>query len=137
MPALDPDAGVDFVGKPADYGQKVRDDYTEHDYHKPSDQVRPDWDLSGAREDLKLFLAVGYRVAQAGTFPEWKAGDEFKAKREAMLAAAAADSLPSMTAVNPTKPVNAAIPSTKSSDSAQSTKRTTRKNTCRWRDCFF
>ena len=28
VPALDPDEGVDYVGKPADYGQKVRDDYT-------------------------------------------------------------------------------------------------------------
>ena len=45
----------------------------------------PDWDLSGAREDLKVFLAVGYRVAQSSRFPEWKPGNEFRAKREAML----------------------------------------------------
>ena len=85
VPALDPDDGVDYVGKPADYGQKVRDDYTEHRYHKPSDVVLPDWDLSGAREDLKVFFAVGYRVAQANKYPEWKPGNEFRAKREAML----------------------------------------------------
>jgi|KBSSwiStaDraftv2_1062776.scaffolds.fasta_scaffold81648_2 Zn-dependent M28 family amino/carboxypeptidase len=85
VPALDPDSGIDFVGKPPDYGQKVRDNYTEHDYHQPSDIVRPDWDLSGAREDLKVFFAVGYRVAEADKMPEWKAGNEFKAKREAML----------------------------------------------------
>jgi Zn-dependent M28 family amino/carboxypeptidase len=90
VPALDPDEGVDFIGKPAGYSQKVRDDYTEHDYHKPSDQVKPDWDLSGAREDLKLFFAVGYRVAEADKFPEWKPGNEFKAKRDAMLSAGAA-----------------------------------------------
>jgi Zn-dependent M28 family amino/carboxypeptidase len=85
VPALDPDEGVDFVGKPADYGRKVREDYTEHRYHKPSDVVLPDWDLSGAGEDLKVFFAVGYRVAQAEKFPEWKPGSEFRAKREAML----------------------------------------------------
>ncbi len=28
VPALDPDDGVDYVGKPADYGQKLRDDCT-------------------------------------------------------------------------------------------------------------
>ena len=85
VPALDPDSGIDYVGKPADYGQKIRDNYTEHDYHQPSDIVRPDWDLSGAREDLKVFFAVGYRVAEADKMPEWKAGNEFKAKRDAML----------------------------------------------------
>jgi Zn-dependent M28 family amino/carboxypeptidase len=85
VPALDPDEGIEFVGKPANYGQQVRDDYTEHDYHKPSDVIKPDWDLSGAVEDLKVFFAVGYRVAQASTFPEWKPGNEFKATRDAML----------------------------------------------------
>jgi Zn-dependent M28 family amino/carboxypeptidase len=85
VPALDPDSGIDYVGKPSDYGQKVRDNYTEHDYHQPSDIVRPDWDLSGAREDLKIFFAVGYRVAEADKLPQWKPGNEFKAKRDAML----------------------------------------------------
>ena len=41
--------------------------------------------LSGAADDLQLLLAVGYRVAQAERYPEWKSGTEFKAKREAML----------------------------------------------------
>jgi Zn-dependent M28 family amino/carboxypeptidase len=85
VPALDPDAGVDFIGKPAGYGQKVRDDFTAHTYHQPSDVVKPDWDLSGAREDLMVFFAVGYRVAEADTFPEWKPGNEFKARRDGML----------------------------------------------------
>jgi Zn-dependent M28 family amino/carboxypeptidase len=85
VPALDPDEGIEYVGKPADYGRRMRDDYTEHRYHKPSDVVLPDWDLSGAREDLKVFFAIGYRVAQASKYPEWKPGNEFRAKREAML----------------------------------------------------
>jgi Zn-dependent M28 family amino/carboxypeptidase len=85
VPALDPDEGVEFVGKPPDYGQQVRAQYTEHDYHKPSDTVKPDWDLGGAREDLMVFFAVGYRVAEAARLPEWTAGNEFKAKRDAML----------------------------------------------------
>ncbi len=85
VPALDPDEGTDFVGKPAEYGKQVRDDYTEHDYHKPSDVIKADWDLSGAVEDLQVLFAVGYRVAQADKYPEWKPGNEFKATREAML----------------------------------------------------
>jgi Zn-dependent M28 family amino/carboxypeptidase len=85
VPALDPDEGVEYVGKPANFGEKVRNEYTERDYHKPSDVVKADWDLSGAREDLKVFFAVGYRVAEASRMPEWKPGNEFKAIREASL----------------------------------------------------
>ncbi len=85
VPALDPDEGVDFIGKPADYSLKVRDHYTTYDYHKPSDIVRPDWDMSGAREDLQVLFAVGYRVAEADKYPEWKPGNEFRALREEQL----------------------------------------------------
>ena len=85
VPALNPDSGVEFIGKPADYSQKVRDEWTEHTYHTPKDVITPEWDLTGAAEDLKLLLAVGYRVAQAAKYPEWKPGNEFKATRDAML----------------------------------------------------
>lgn len=85
VPAFDPDSGVNYVGKPAGYGKQKRDEYTEHDYHKPSDEVKPDWDLSGAVEDLRVYFEIGYRVAQGDRFPEWKPGTEFKAKRDAMM----------------------------------------------------
>ena len=85
VPALDPDEGVEFIGKPKEFGEQVRSQWTERDYHQPSDMVRPDWDLSGAREDLQVFFAVGYRVAEADKAPEWKAGNEFKARREEAL----------------------------------------------------
>ena len=87
VPALDPDEGVEFVGKPAEFGERVRGEWNERDYHQPSDIVRPDWDLSGAFEDLKVFFAVGYRVADADTMPAWKPGNEFKARRDEMLKA--------------------------------------------------
>jgi Zn-dependent M28 family amino/carboxypeptidase len=85
VPALDPDSGVEYIGKPADYGKQKRDYYTEHDYHKPSDEVKPDWDLSGAVDDLRVFFEVGDKVAQDPKFPEWKPGTEFKAKRDEMM----------------------------------------------------
>jgi len=88
VPAINAGGGVDFVGRPSDYGKKIRDDYIAHDYHKPSDQVRPDWDMSGAVEDLELFFRVGYEVAQGETFPAWKPGAEFEAQRLQMLSAA-------------------------------------------------
>jgi len=85
VPALDPEGGVDYIGKPPEYGKQVRDEWTEKRYHTPKDVVMPDWDLSGLNEDLRVYFAVGYRVAQADKIPEWKPGNEFRAKRDAML----------------------------------------------------
>jgi Zn-dependent M28 family amino/carboxypeptidase len=85
VPALASGGGIDYVGKDPDYGRKIKEAYTANDYHKPSDTVRPDWDMSGAAEDLQFYWMVGYRVAQAGKFPEWKPGTEFRALREAQL----------------------------------------------------
>ncbi|MBI3653732.1 MAG: M20/M25/M40 family metallo-hydrolase [Acidobacteria bacterium] len=89
VPALDPEAGIDFIGKPAGYGLQKRDEYTEKDYHNPSDEIKPDWDLSGAVEDTQLLFTVGYKVANTAKYPQWSPGTEFKAKREAMLKQAA------------------------------------------------
>jgi Zn-dependent M28 family amino/carboxypeptidase len=85
VPALYLKAGVEFIGKPPKYGEQKSEEYIARDYHKPSDEVKPDWDLSGAVEDLQLLFSVGYRVAQGDKFPEWKPGTEFKARRDAML----------------------------------------------------
>jgi hypothetical protein len=85
VPALYTDVGVEFIGKPAEYSQQKRDEYTNTDYHAPSDEVKPDWDLAGAVEDAQLLYTVGYRVANAEKYPEWKPGNEFRAKREEML----------------------------------------------------
>jgi Zn-dependent M28 family amino/carboxypeptidase len=85
VPALDIDAGIDYIGKPAGYGIQKRDEYTKDNYHQPSDEVKPDWDLSGAVEDTRVLFRVGYAVAQADALPQWKAGTEFKAKRDSMM----------------------------------------------------
>ena len=66
-------------------GSLRADEYDLKDYHQPSDEVKPDWDLSGAVQDVDLLFEVGYEVANTDKFPEWKSGNEFKPKRDAML----------------------------------------------------
>jgi Zn-dependent M28 family amino/carboxypeptidase len=85
VPALTVDEGTEFVGKPAAFSEQVRAKWTAEVYHKPSDEVTPEWDLSGLAEDVQLLFAVGYRVAQADTYPAWSPGNEFKAIRDAQL----------------------------------------------------
>ncbi|WP_034256573.1 M28 family metallopeptidase [Adhaeribacter aquaticus] len=81
VPALYAESGTESVDKGADYMEKKAAEYTENNYHKVTDEVNPDWDLSGAVEDLQLYFMVGYDVLQGNKWPQWKPGTEFKAKR--------------------------------------------------------
>jgi Zn-dependent M28 family amino/carboxypeptidase len=85
VPALYAKSGLNYVGQPEDYGRRRRDEYIANDYHKPSDQIKPDWDLSGALEDMRMLFRVGLIVADADRIPQWKKGSEFKARRDAMM----------------------------------------------------
>jgi Zn-dependent M28 family amino/carboxypeptidase len=88
VPALDIDAGVNYVGKDSTYGMKKRDEYTQHDYHQPSDEVKTDWDMSGAVDDTRVLFKVGYVVASTEAAPQWKPGTEFKARRDSTMGTA-------------------------------------------------
>jgi Zn-dependent M28 family amino/carboxypeptidase len=92
VPAFYADTGSEYIGKDPDFAKKKDEEYTNNDYHKPSDEIKPDWDLSGAVEDAQFLLAVGYRIAQGDKYPEWKQGTEFKARRDESLKAAAGPS---------------------------------------------
>ena len=85
VPALYIQGGIDFIGKPKEFGLEKAREYTEQDYHKVTDTIKPGWDLSGAVEDLRLLLQTGWTVAEEKHWPEWKDGSEFKARRDAQL----------------------------------------------------
>ncbi|MBN8878857.1 MAG: M20/M25/M40 family metallo-hydrolase [Sphingobacteriales bacterium] len=83
IPALYTESGIDVIGKGKAFGEAKKDEYTEKNYHRPSDEYTPDkWVLDGAIDDLKLFFQVGKRLAFTEKWPEWKQGSEFKALRE-------------------------------------------------------
>jgi Zn-dependent M28 family amino/carboxypeptidase len=85
VPALYTETGVKYIGKDPNFAKTKRDEYEKNDYHNFTDEVKPDWDLSGAVEDAQLLFAIGYNVLQGERFPEWKPGTEFKQKREESL----------------------------------------------------
>jgi len=86
VPAFYSDTGVDYIGKPAGYGEEKRKEYVAEHYHKPSDEVDPAWDLTGAVQDVQWLYEIGRRVAESDDWPQWKEGVEFKAVRESSLA---------------------------------------------------
>ena len=81
VPALYLDDGIEYLGKPPGYGEAKRREYTERRYHKPQDEVLPEWDLGGAVEALALLYRVGWRVANEPRWPQWKPGSEFRKLR--------------------------------------------------------
>jgi len=86
VPAAHLDTGVDFVGRPAGWGEKTINQWEATDYHQPSDEYRDWWDLSGAVEDVQLNFYLGLSVANADRMPSWNKGDEFEAVRKKALA---------------------------------------------------
>jgi Zn-dependent M28 family amino/carboxypeptidase len=96
VPSIYADDGSDVIGKPG-YGEAKRATYTANDYHKPSDEIHSDWDLSGTVDDTQAMFELGALVANRSAWPTWKDGSEFKAKREAMLKSAAETAPPAET----------------------------------------
>jgi Zn-dependent M28 family amino/carboxypeptidase len=86
VPALFVRSGIDLIGKPPGTGKAMVRDYYANVYHKQVDEYRPEWDVSGSIEDLKLLFEVGAGVAQDGGWPNWYEGNEFRAARDASAA---------------------------------------------------
>ena len=82
IPAFYADPGIEYLDKPEGYGIVKREEYTANDYHKVSDEVKPDWDLSGAIEDLMFMYELGSTLAASDAWPEWSPTSEFRAVRE-------------------------------------------------------
>ena len=83
VPALYAESGEDNIEHGREWGAAQAQDYTDNRYHAPSDEYDPDWDLSGAAEDIRMYFQIGNQLANESTFPEWFDGNEFKAARDA------------------------------------------------------
>jgi Zn-dependent M28 family amino/carboxypeptidase len=88
VPAAYLESGVEVVGKPAGWGAAQHAKYEETDYHQPSDELRADWDFTGAVEDAQLLFYLGVKVAEGKNMPSWNPGDEFEGARKQALAEA-------------------------------------------------
>jgi Zn-dependent M28 family amino/carboxypeptidase len=83
VPVLYAGSGTDLVNGGAERSRALSDAYLATRYHKPDDEIQPDWNLSGAQQDLRLLYAVGRGVADSDAWPAWSASSEFRAARTA------------------------------------------------------
>ena len=85
VPAYYAESGTLFEGESPEFGEKLIENYIANDYHKPSDEVKPEWTFEGAAQDAAFLFEVGRRIANSDTWPTWRPGNEFKSRRDAML----------------------------------------------------
>ena len=81
VPAMYLDTGTDFVDRPPTWGREQQNHYTEVNYHQPSDEYDPSWNLDGMISDALLGYWTGLAIANADDMPSWVPGDEFEAAR--------------------------------------------------------
>ena len=86
VPSAYLEAGTDVRNRPPGWGRDQRQAWEDAHYHQPSDDLTPEWDLSGAIEDAQLLFMLGLKVANAPLAPTWRPGDEFESARKKALA---------------------------------------------------
>jgi hypothetical protein len=57
--------------------RKQQQAYNTTDYHQPSDEFNPEWDFSGAVDDMKLLAELAWRIAAEQEMPRYNEGDQF------------------------------------------------------------
>ena len=86
VPMLYADSGVDFREGGLAAGRAFSADYTEHRYHKPTDEFNEAWVLDGMTETVEILYHTGALMAYSDEWPNWYEGNEFKALRDAQRA---------------------------------------------------
>ena len=86
VPAMYFGRSTDYIGKPAGWGRTQEEEWVEHIYHQPSDEITDEWVFDGMVEDATLGFYAGWLISQADAMPTWNKGDEFEAARKKALA---------------------------------------------------
>jgi Zn-dependent M28 family amino/carboxypeptidase len=81
VPAMYLDTGTEFVDRPPEWGREQQDHFTMVNYHQPTDEYDPSWNLDGMISDALLGYWTGLAVANADEMPTWTPGDEFESAR--------------------------------------------------------
>jgi Zn-dependent M28 family amino/carboxypeptidase len=85
VPALSLESGTTFLGKPAGWGDTQINEYTEHRYHQPGDEMLPWYSMVGAVQQLRVIVRTALAASTAASPPTWNQGSEFKAAGEARV----------------------------------------------------
>jgi Zn-dependent M28 family amino/carboxypeptidase len=82
VPMLYAEGGENLVNGGPEAGAAWARDYRTNRYHGVKDEFDPSWDWSGAVRDVQIYYRIGRQLAMSGDWPNWVAGDEFRAIRD-------------------------------------------------------
>ncbi|WP_298674149.1 M28 family metallopeptidase [uncultured Sphingomonas sp.] len=88
VPMLSGGSGEDLVNGGIAAGRAAAEDYNANRYHKPADEYNPNWDWSGAVQDLTIYYQLGRELADGSMWPNWYPTAEFRAIRDQSRGAA-------------------------------------------------
>jgi Zn-dependent M28 family amino/carboxypeptidase len=83
VPGTSLENGSDYIGRPAGWGQKQKEEYTATRYHQPQDNVQPWFNYDGAIQQLRVTVRTALLVAEAPSQPTWGPTSEFRQAGEA------------------------------------------------------
>jgi Zn-dependent M28 family amino/carboxypeptidase len=83
IPVLYTSNGIDMVEGGVTRGEAANAAYIANAYHKPDDELTPEWNMSGGAQDLELLYTVGRGLADSNAWPQWRENAEFRAARVA------------------------------------------------------
>ncbi len=81
VPAFSINTGSTFAGQPREWGKALHEQYTEKNYHRPSDEYTPQMDFTGNVMMAQFGFALGWQALSAKGSVGWLPGDEFEAAR--------------------------------------------------------
>jgi len=82
IPAFSVSQGREYIGKPADFGKTIFEQYNAEHYHRPSDEYHSDWDFRSMEQMAEFGLRIGIDAANSPELPTWNSGDEFLRARQ-------------------------------------------------------
>ena len=78
IPAIRMVNGVDFVGRPREWGRQQRERYWNERYHHPNDELAPWMSVDGIAQQVRVLVRATLAAADSPTLPSWAATSEFR-----------------------------------------------------------
>jgi Peptidase family M28/PA domain len=70
--------GVDFIGRPSDWGRQQRELYWNERYHQPNDQLAAWMSMDGIAQQVRVVTRAALAAADAPAAPIWASGSDFR-----------------------------------------------------------
>lgn len=82
VPAFSVNEGMKYKHHSYDWGMQKAEEYTNKQYHQPSDEYEPSMDFTGDAVMARFGFALGWAAASQPQLIGWQPGDEFEAARK-------------------------------------------------------